>query len=191
MKLTEVALKEELEIRTKNEAVNELFINILPEVFSPSYLKKLNRVFKDPIVASEFGDNSTVVAYTQNGKIYVNAKQFYSMDPERAIIYVLHEMFHMLQKMQQFKGLKYVNSQLMSCAMKYLHRWEYSKFLTGKTQNLHSDYKEEFLTYLMNNSEQIKMLPKEGRLYYYEILKESGCFNLSSAFWRKRLADCK
>jgi hypothetical protein len=191
MKLQNIIITEELKMKTRDETINSLFEKTLPQVFSPIMIKKIDRVFDGVIEPTEYSEKTTVVAYTKGNKIYVNTKNFYSIEPDKAIIYVLHEFCHLLQNQKAFYDLKKVNNDLYYCAMPYLRIWKVSKFLTGKTQNIHSDYKQEFLTYLMNNSEQINMLPENVQKEYFSILERSGLFNMSSSFWKIRFKKVK
>src|SRR5574344_1796978 len=109
-------LLEEIKLKSKNEALNTLFEIKLREVFSQTYLNKIDRVLDTVLTPIDYKKNSNVVAYTKNGRLYVNTPQFYSLKPSKAIIYVLHEFFHLLQDLSSFKDLKNVNDELYKVA---------------------------------------------------------------------------
>ena len=128
MKLQNIIITEELKMKTRDETINSLFEKTLPQVFSPIMIKKIDRVFDGVIEPTEYSEKTTVVAYTKGNKIYVNTKNFYSIEPDKAIIYVLHEFCHLLQNQKAFYDLKKVNNDLYYCAMPYLRIWKVSKF---------------------------------------------------------------
>ena len=63
-----------------------------------------------------------------------------------------------------------------------------NEFLTGKPQNIHSDYKDEFLSYCSNFAFNWKLSPSLKQ-EYYDILNNSGLFNMESNWWKKRFKN--
>jgi hypothetical protein len=87
--------------------------------------------------------------------------------------------------MPQFEELRNVNKTLGEKTMKKIPKLAINKFLTGKEQNIHTNYKNEFLSYCSNAAfdwDMDKNLKKE----YYNTLKNSGLFNMESEWWSKR-----
>jgi hypothetical protein len=57
--------------------------------------------------------------------------------------------------------------------------------LTGKSQNIYSNYKDEFLSYCSNFAFDWSLAPSLKN-EYYSILSNSGIFNMKSEWWLKR-----
>lgn len=178
---------EKLSIRTNIENINTNFRHYLEQVFSSLFLKKIDRVFKKPLVIDEFKENNNVMAYTVGSQISVNTKMFEELPQNRAMIYVMHELFHVLQNVSQFPEIKTLNKKLMLLTMKYIKKEDINKFLTGKEQNIHSDYKDEFLSYCSNFAFDFKLAP-QLKEEYKKMLTDSGFFNMSSNWWQKRFS---
>ena len=177
---------EELQITSDIEKINKNFRKYIEQVFSEIFLKKIDRVFKTPILVEGFKQSTNVMALTStDNKIFVNTKMFNSLPTEKAMIYIVHELFHVLQNMSQFPEVRTVNQNLMKRTMKRIPENNISKFLTGKKQNIHSDYKEEFLSYCSNAAFDWDMC-KDLKREYYNVLKNSGLFNMESEWWQKR-----
>ena len=100
-------------------------------------------------------------------------------------MYIIHEFFHVLQNMEQFKEIKTVNRMLGNITKKYISSNKINLFLTGKEQNIHSDANEEFLSYCSNFAFKFDLAPNLKK-EYYRILDQSGLFNMESEFWSKR-----
>lgn len=177
---------EELKIDSEINRINKNFRKYLEKVFSPIFLKKIDRVFKKPIIVETFKQDSNIMAMTSpDNTIALNIGMFKKLPIENAMVYVIHELFHVLQNMPQFEELRNVNKTLGEKTMKKIPKLAINKFLTGKEQNIHSNYKNEFLSYCSNAAfdwDMDKNLKKE----YYNTLKNSGLFNMESEWWSKR-----
>ena len=184
MKYAEIC--EELEIDSEINKINRNFRKYIEQVFSPIFLKKIDRVFKKPLIVENFKENTNVMALTSpDNVISVNTKMFLSLPTERAMVYIIHELLHVLQNMSQFPEVKKVNKLLGIKTLKRIPRQKVNEFLTGKSQDIHSDYKDEFLSYCSNAAFKWDMA-KELKAEYLNILKLSGIFNLDSEWWSKR-----
>jgi len=178
---------EELNISSDIEKINKNFRKYIEEVFSQIYLKKIDRVFKEPILVKNFKENSNIMAITTpDNVISVNVKMFNGLPTERAMMYIIHELFHVLQNKPQFPEIKKVNNLLKEKTMKKIPERKINEFLTGKEQDIHSNYKDEFLSYCSNAAFKWEMA-KELKNEYANILKLSGIFNTNSNWWKKRL----
>lgn len=187
MRYTDIC--EELEVKTDIERINESFRSYIEQVFSPVYLKKIDRVFKKPLLVETFDKKGNVMALTSpEGTISVNSKMFNDLPVDRAMVYIIHELFHVLQNKSQFSEIKTVNKQLGEKTLKKVPKKNISRFLTGKQQDIHSNYKDEFLSYCSNCAFDWSMA--EGlRDEYYRTLKNSGLFNIESDWWRARFGE--
>lgn len=184
MKYTDV-LDEELEIDSEIESLNKNFRKYIEQVFSPTFLNKIDRVFKEPLIIRQFKEKSNVMAVTVGSQISVNTKMFQELSTDRGMVYIIHELFHVLQNLSQFNEVRTVNRILMKKTMNKISEANINSFLTGKDQNIHSDYKDEFLSYCSNFAFNWKFAP-ELKQEYYETLKNSGLFNMESKWWSKR-----
>ena len=181
-------INEELEIDSEIDSLNKNFRKYIEQVFSSIFIKKIDRVFKNPLIIREFKEKSNVMAVTQNQQISVNVKMFNELSVDRAMVYIIHELFHVLQNMPQFKEVRTVNRILMKKTMNKISSQNINEFLTGKPQNIHSDYKDEFLSYCSNFSFNWKLSPSLKQ-EYYDILNNSGLFNMESNWWKKRFKN--
>lgn len=181
-------IKEELEIESEISKINNNFRKYIEQVFSKVFLKKIDRVFKEPLIIKDFEQDSNVMALTVNDKISVNSKMFNELNTEKSMMYIIHELFHVLQNSTQFNEVKTVNRILCKKTTQKIPINKISRFLTGKTQDIHSDFKYEFLSYCSNFAFDWSLCP-ELKTEYYNVLKNSGLFNLSSEFWKKRFSN--
>lgn len=181
-------INEELEIDSEIDSLNKNFRKYIEQVFSSIFIKKIDRVFKNPLIIREFKEKSNVMAVTQNQQISVNVKMFNELSVDRAMVYIIHELFHVLQNMPQFKEVRTVNRILMKKTMNKISSQNINEFLTGKPQNIHSDYKDEFLSYCSNFAFNWKLSPSLKQ-EYYDILNNSGLFNMESNWWKKRFKN--
>lgn len=181
-------INEELEIDSEIDSLNKNFRKYIEQVFSSTFIKKIDRVFKNPLIIREFKEKSNVMAVTQNQQISVNVKMFNELSVDRAMVYIIHELFHVLQNMPQFKEVRTVNRILMKKTMNKISSQNINEFLTGKPQNIHSDYKDEFLSYCSNFAFNWKLSPSLKQ-EYYDILNNSGLFNMESNWWQKRFKN--
>ena len=190
MKFYEAYLNEELKFNTKNEALNKLFRSRLPAVYSSAYLKKIDDVFDRNIKIKEFEKTSNIMAYTKGTEIYISDK-IYDIPNDQAVIYLLHELVHALSNTSKFNDLVQLNIKLSKLIEKNISKNNINKFLTGKDQDIHSNYKDEIVSYLMNNSLQWNMVDKKFIKEFIDIVFSSGIFNAKSSFWLKRFPDIK
>ena len=181
-------INEELKIDSEIDSLNKNFRKYIEQVFSSIFIKKIDRVFKNPLIIREFKEKSNVMAVTQNQQISVNVKMFNELSVDRAMVYIIHELFHVLQNMSQFKEVRTVNKILMKKTMNKISSQNINEFLTGKPQNIHSDYKDEFLSYCSNFAFNWKLSPSLKQ-EYYDILNNSGLFNMESNWWQKRFKN--
>ena len=181
-------INEELEIDSEIDSLNKNFRKYIEQVFSSIFIKKIDRVFKNPLIIREFKEKSNVMAVTQNQQISVNVKMFNELSVDRAMVYIIHELFHVLQNMPQFKEVRTVNKILMKKTMNKISSQNINEFLTGKPQNIHSDYKDEFLSYCSNFAFNWKLSPSLKQ-EYYDTLNNSGLFNMESNWWKKRFKN--
>ena len=189
MDFSEVIYTEELRINSGEEGLNKLFRQTLNEIFSPIFLKKIDRVFDTSLNFSYFKKRTNVMCYTQGTKIYINRPMFESTPKEKAMNYIMHEMFHVLINTGKFQELKIVQNNLASIVSKAVKKENISEFLTGKKQDIHSYWQGETLSYLCNNSIKWDAAILGTKKAYYITLKQSGLFNLGSNFWKKRFSD--
>lgn len=186
MNFESVYLKEELKLNSGNDRLNILFRDYLSKIFSPLYLKKIDKIIKDSLVLKEFKENNNVMAYTIGTKIFVNKEKFLSLPIDRAMVYIIHELFHVLDNMKSFKEISFINQKLSAAAEKYIQKKDMSTFLTGKQQDIHSNYKDEFLSYMSNNVFNWNLAP-ELKEEFKKIIVKSNIFNINSDWWKKRL----
>lgn len=178
-------LFEELKVESDIDEVNTNFRKYLSKVFNTVFIKKLDRVFKEPLVVETFKKNNNVMAITSGRKIAVNIEMFKELPTDRAMVYILHELFHVLQNTNQFPEISTINRMLKNATLSKINEKDITRFLTGKTQNIHSDYNYEFLPYCSNFAFDWS-LSKELKQEYYRILEQSGIFNLKSDWWKVR-----
>lgn len=184
MKLNEL-LYEDLEINSSDKQLDRDFKAALAQVFSPQFLSKINRLFNVTLKLKNFKERTNVMCYTVGTSIYVNAPLFKNTPHSKAVNYLLHELIHVLMNTKRFPELNKLQSSLVGIVRAYVEYGKESDFLTGKHQNLHSTWKGEVINYLFNDSINWKISSKIKDAYY-KALEESGIFNLSSNFWKKR-----
>jgi hypothetical protein len=190
MKFYEAYLNDELKFNTRSKSLNKLFRNRLSSVYSDAYLEKIDRVFDKNIKIKEFEKTSNIMAYTKGTEIYISDK-IYDIPTDQAVIYLLHELVHALSNTSKFNDLIQLNLRLSKLIEKNIKKNDINKFLTGKDQDIHSNYKEEIVSYLMNNSIQWNMVNKEFIKEFIDIVFSTGIFNSKSSFWLKRFPDIK
>lgn len=178
-------IKEELDIESDIGRINKNFRKYIEQVFSSTFLKKIDRVFKEPLVIENFKEKSNVMALTVGTKISLNIKMFKELNTERGMVYIVHELFHVLQNLSQFPEIRTINRILGDKTMSKIPEQKINEFLTGRPQNIHSDYKDEFLSYCSNAAFNWSLCP-QLKTEYYNILLNSGLFNMKSDFWTKR-----
>jgi len=176
---------EKLKIESEIEKLNKNFRKYIEQVFSPVFLNKLDRVFKEPLIIEDFKEKSNVMAITIGSQISVNTKMFNELTTDRAMVYIIHELFHVLQNKPQFNNIRRINKMLGMATMSKINEANINKFLTGKSQNIYSNYKDEFLSYCSNFAFDWSLAPSLKN-EYYSILSNSGIFNMKSEWWLKR-----
>lgn len=185
--LTEVSLS------GVDDKLQALFSYALTQVFSPSYVRKIEEVLSRSITVKEIVKNDeNIVAYQSGNVIYVNKPVFYTKASEQKVQYLIHEMMHLLQgskKMffiQNFKELNVVSEKLYDVVSKNLVK-TLPMFLTSKNVKLPTSGREEVIPYLANNKTDWSAITPEARNEFIKIMNESGLFNMKSRFWIKRL----
>ena len=121
------------------------------------------------------------MALTVGSNISLNVKMFKELNIERGMVYIIHELFHVLQNLNQFPEIKTVNRILYNKTISKIPIQKINEFLTGKQQDIHSNYKDEFLSYCSNAAFNWKLCP-QLKIEYYNILNNSGLFNMQSNF---------
>ena len=185
MKFEDALIKEELNFKTEDKALDKIFRNTLELVYSKNYLKKIDDVFDKNIKIKKFKKTSNIMAYTKGTDIYVSDK-LYNLPAEQSVVYLLHELVHALSNTAKFNGLVQLNNSLSKLILKNIEKNNINKFLTGKDQDIHSSFKDEIVSYLMNNSLQWEMVDSNFTKEFINIVFSSGIFNLESSFWKKR-----
>lgn len=186
MNFEDVIFTEDLRISSGETALDNLFTRTMAEVFSPMFLKKVNRYYNRTLVFKDFKQNNNVMCYTQGEKVYINRPLFASVPKEKSMNYIMHEMFHVLNNTGKFPELALLNKKLLTIVANSVEKENIAEFLTGKKQNLHSDWRGEVINYLCNNSINWDLALGTTKEAYRETLEESGLFNMKSAWWQKR-----
>ena len=177
---------EEIEINSEIDSLNDNFRKYLEQVFSPIFIKKMDRVFKAPIRIKNFKEKTNIMALTfPDGEVFINTGLIKDLPNDRKMIYIMHELFHVLQKKPQFKELRRLNDLLGIRTLKFISKKNINEFLTGKKQDIHSNYKEEFLSYCANFAFKWEMAPELKKIYY-DTLYNTGIFNMGSKWWKER-----
>lgn len=186
MNFEDIVFTEDLRISSGEKALDNLFHRYMELIFSPMFLKKINRFFNTTLVFRDFKQKSNVMCYTQGTKIYINRPMFAAVTKEKSMDYIMHELFHVLSNTGKFPELDMVNKKLLNIVSKGVERENITEFLTGQKQNIHSDWHGEVINYLCNNSFKWELAMKEVKEAYRETLEESGLFNMKSVWWQKR-----
>lgn len=186
MNFEDIVFTEDLRISSGEEALDNLFNKYMALIFSPLFLKKINRLFDRTLVFKDFKQKNNVMCYTQGTKIYINRPLFASVEKDKAMDYIMHELFHVLSNTGLFPELNVVSGRLLNIVSKGVEKENIAEFLTGKKQNIHSDWRGELINYLCNNSFKWELAMKEVKEAYRETLEESGLFNMKSVWWQKR-----
>lgn len=186
MNFEDAVFTEDLRINSGEKALDNLFHRYMEQVFSPMFLKKINRFFDVTLVLRDFKQKSNVMAYTQGTKIYINRPMFATVSKDKAMDYIMHELIHVLGNTGKFPELELLNKKLLNIVVKGVEKEKITEFLTGASQNIHSDWRGELINYLCNNSFKWELGMKEVKDAYKETLEESGLFNMKSVWWQKR-----
>ena len=186
MNFEDTLFTEELRVSSGEKALDTLFRKYMKDVFSPTFLAKIDRQYDTTLNLRDFKEKSNVMAYTQGTKIYINRPLFYSTPKEKAMNYIMHELIHVLINTGAFPELKVVSAKLANIVAKGVSKDKISDFFTGNHQNIHSDWHGETINYLCNNSIKWEFGMAGIKEAYKETLEESGLFNMKSAWWQKR-----
>lgn len=186
MTLTDALMTEELRVSSGEKALDKAIRACLPEIFSQAMVHRIDRILSGKLPLKGFRQKSNIMCYTQGTSIYVNWPLFYSTRKDKAVNYIMHELMHVLMNTGSFPELKNVQSELATIVYNSIPRGKEAEFLTGKSQNIHSDWRGETLSYLCNNSIKWEMGELGTKLAYKETLEDSGLFNMKSAWWGKR-----
>ena len=176
----------------KNPEVDKIFNLALEQVYSNSFLGKINDLLTKRIkVKEKVINNEQAVAWNKGSTIYVNKPVFYSKPIKEQIKYLLHEFVHVIHHskgflfLKKFKEMKKLSKTLWDIADK--NTKDKGKFLTGKFVDKKYLNPEETVSYLMNGSIDWSQMSPKGKTQFINELKRSGMFNLQHPFWTKRL----
>lgn len=187
MKINEAILNEELKVQTGSNALNKMFREYINQVFSSTYLKKIDRTLNGTLLLKTFNKNNNMMAYTSGTSIYINTSKFLNLADDRCMVYIIHEFFHCLGNLKSFPEINIINKKLDKAAEKYIPKDKMNIFLTGKDQDIHSDFHGEFLSYMSNNAFNWSLAP-ELKSQFKNIIESAGIFNTNSKWWRERLS---
>lgn len=199
MKLSDYLL-EEVQLATESDNIKNLqkiFNYGLKQVYSESFLPKVEEAIKNKVrLREKVSSKINEVAWIDNfNVIYINPPPFYSQTKENQVRIILHEFIHLLHSSRKFlffknfPEMKKLSSFLFRRVKSGLNRGSsVGEFLANK-KNASSKYinREEVLAYLMTGSVNWNSITKEAKEDIIKALQDSGMFNLSSDFWRKRL----
>jgi len=176
----------------KNPKTEKLFNLALKQVFSTTFLSKIESLLKKRIkIKEQISKDKNVVAWKQGNIIFLNPPIFYQKSLTQQMKYLLHEFIHILHSsksfliLRNFKEMKNLSNALWPIIDKYTK--DKGAFLTGKSIDKKYLNKEETVSYLMNDSIKWNKISPEGRQLFINELKHSGIFNLQHPFWLKRL----
>jgi len=183
-----------LEVNLQDESLEGYFNEGLKQVFSPVFLSKINKKIQHliPIKYVENHNNSNEVVWTENNEISVNKKEFEKIDVVKRIKYLLHEFIHILLNSKSFFvinafiELRKVSNKMHQIVEQYAIG-NVGAFLINKTIEEKYLNNQESLAYFMNGKMNWKMIKPEGAKLLKETIINSGLFNTSSEFWRKRI----
>lgn len=176
-------LSERVLLNSKSAVINKLFDQTLHSILTPEFYYRVDKAIKGRIGVLEDDLNNNIVAYTKNGILFVNAPVFYTKPRKDALVYILHELIHLLARKPQFFVIRNTEKKLWKLVKGNLTK-PYSEFLTGKNQPLHSVKSEEILSYLMNQSLDFSAVKPGIKDEYIRIIRESGMFNLDSSYFK-------
>ena len=179
-------------VKEINPDLRKVFNKALTEVFSQRYLMLITNKLKDYLIIKEVDyENENVVAYNVGTKIFINRSQFWKYDEKKQVRYLLHEFIHILQRKRGFIFSKFPEIRKLSKKLYVIVEKHSSQpvsvFLTGKNQDLGPGRKWEVLSYFMNNSIDWRAISEQGKALLVSEIKNSGIFNTSTAFWKRRL----
>lgn len=186
MNVNDIFINEDLSIDSGDKQLNKIFRSYIIAIFSNKFLSKIDRIFDMVLKFKDFKERSNVVCYTQGMKIYINRPFFDSLTYNKKMKYLIHEFIHFLENSGKFPEISELERKLANIVSREVPRSEISTFLTGKKQNIHSDWRKETLTYLANNSINWNVPKRDIKDQYYKELKDSEIFNLNSYYWKKR-----
>lgn len=172
---------------------NKLFNYAIAQVFSPSYIGRINKAINKEIKIKEVARNKDIVAYQTGDTIYINKPVFYNLPREKQLRNLLHEFIHILQNSKnmfifsKFKEINDVSKNLYKIMNAGLVKTK-ADFLVGRNMKLLSDGPEEVLAYIMTGQHNWDALTPEAKRAFVKTLEDSGIFNLQTKFWLKRLS---
>ncbi len=176
----------------KNPEVEKVFNLALKQVFSQTYLNKIENIITKRVKLKEkINKDQNMVAWNEGTNIYINKPIFYAKPIAQQMRYLLHEFMHVLHHsksfmiIRNFKEMKNLSNALWPIIDK--HTKDKGAFLTGKSIDKKYLNKEETVSYLMNDSIKWNNITPEGKQLFISELKRSGMFNLQHPFWLKRL----
>ena len=176
----------------KNPEVEKVFNLALKQVFSQTYLNKIENIITKRVKLKEkINKDQNMVAWNEGTNIYINKPIFYAKPIAQQMRYLLHEFMHVLHHsksfmiIRNFKEMKNLSNALWPIIDK--HTKDKGAFLTGKSIDKKYLNKEETVSYLMNDSIKWNNITPEGKQLFINELKRSGMFNLQHPFWLKRL----
>ena len=179
------------EVKQIEPELEKAFNEALQEVFTRSYLLRIQKKLKDFLEIQEVDESDNVVAYNIGSKIYINKNTFYELSRKAQARYLLHEFIHVLQRKRgllfsKFKDIRDLTINIYNILRKHSDQ-PISVFLTGRNVNLGKGGKWEVLSYFMNNSINWNAVSKEGAELIKREIRNSGVFNTDSDFWKRRL----
>lgn len=176
----------------KDIKIEEYFNKALGEVFSPTYLTKVNDKIKNKIKVKErVSGNQSIVAWVVGTTIYVNRPVFERKSLVKKIRYLLHEFFHVLNNsksffiISKFPEINTVSKQLWEIVIKDAEN--VGLFLIGIKADKKKFNNQEALSYLMNNDINWNQLPASSKAKFIKTLENSNLFNLKSSTWKSIL----
>lgn len=192
MNLKNYILHEEI-VKTDDNDLNKIFDTAMRNVFSKDYYEKIKaKLAKSVIVSYMDKEQSGVVAYNVNNKIFVSKTEFGKLNLDRKCAYLLHEFTHVLQRYKKLGFIKvfpefdYISKKLYLLITKNL-TGTLSQFLTGKDEDIGQLKELEVMAYTMNSRLRWEYTKPGTKEMFENILKESKIFNIGSFFWNERL----
>lgn len=173
--------------------INQIFNLALKQVFSQSYISKIENTIKKTIKIKEQDLPGEAVAASKGNIIYIDKEEFNKKEKNIQVLYLIHEFLHLLQQnrsffmISKFKELNDLGKNLKKIITKNLLK-PMNVFLSGKNMRLgsSSQIKKEIIPYLILNSIDWKAITEKGKQEVWETLRRSGMFNTAHGFWNKR-----
>lgn len=182
-----------LEVELKgNPDLDRVFNNILKEVFSKNYRKKVEASLGKGIKLREgINKNPNVMAWVVGTTIYINKEVFQSKSSQEQAATLMHEFFHVLNNSKSFLLLnKFPEINKLSKSLWKIikqHTKDPGLFLTGGSIPKQYLNYQEALSYVMTGKLKWSRISAIGKNLFISEIKQSGVFALNSQFWSKRL----